>query len=50
MCATCFYQRQHRSKGVQICKENLLCFVDWYKDFCPVTEQTVALKPGQLFL
>ena len=31
-------------KGVQICKENLLCFVDWYKDFCPVTEQTVALN------
>jgi D-alanine--poly(phosphoribitol) ligase subunit 1 len=31
-------------KGVQICKENLLCFVNWYKDFCPVTEQTVALN------
>ncbi|MCH4156983.1 MAG: AMP-binding protein [Acidaminococcaceae bacterium] len=31
-------------KGVQICKENLLCFVNWYRDFCPVTEETVALN------
>lgn len=31
-------------KGVQICKQNLLCFVDWYKEFCPVNDTSVALN------
>ena len=31
-------------KGVQIAKNNILCFVNWYKDFCPVRAETVCLN------
>ena len=33
-----------KPKGVQIARRNIECFVDWYKEFCPVDDATVALN------
>jgi D-alanine--poly(phosphoribitol) ligase subunit 1 len=33
-----------KPKGVQICKKNILCFADWYRDFCPAGVGSTCLN------